>query len=73
MSIQFSSYNGTLATPLSVMRLCNKSVHGSTSSPRTDHGTLKINYLAVRPEPFGTVHPELVEGMNDAQDRHVEG
>ena len=25
--------------------------HGSTSSPRTDHGTLKINYLAVRPEP----------------------
>jgi len=36
--------------PLSPERLCRKSVHGSTSSPRTDHGTLKINYLAVRPE-----------------------
>jgi len=32
------------------MRLCHKSVHGSTSSPRTDHITLKFNYLAVRPE-----------------------
>jgi hypothetical protein len=31
-------------------RLCRKSVHGSTGSPRTDHGTLEINYLAVRPE-----------------------
>ena len=31
-----------------------KSVHGSTSSPRTDRGSLKINYLAV--------HPERVEG-----------
>ena len=35
---------------LSLQRLCRKSVHGSTSSPRTDQGTLKINYLAVRPE-----------------------
>jgi len=35
---------------LTLSRLCRKSVHGSTSSPRTDHGTLKINYLAVRPE-----------------------
>jgi hypothetical protein len=26
----------------------------------------------VRPEPFGTVRPELVEGMNGAQDRPVE-
>src|SRR3990172_538506 len=26
------------------------SVHGSTRSPRTDEDTLKINYLAVRPE-----------------------
>ena len=34
--------------------LCRKSVHGSTSSPRTDHGELEISYLAVR--------PELVEG-----------
>ena len=34
----------------SLFRLCRKSVHGSTSSPRTDYGTLKINYLAVRPE-----------------------
>ncbi len=31
-------------------RLCHKSVHGSTSSPRTDYGILKINPLAVRPE-----------------------
>jgi hypothetical protein len=36
--------------PSSLRRLCRKSVHGSTSSPRTDHGTLKVNYLAVRPE-----------------------
>jgi hypothetical protein len=35
-------------------RLCRKSVHGSTGSPRTENSTLKINYLAVR--------PELVEG-----------
>ena len=35
---------------LSPGRLCHKSLHGSTSSPRTDHGTLKNNYLAVRPE-----------------------
>jgi hypothetical protein len=34
--------------------VCRKSVHGSTGSPRTDNDTLKINYLAVR--------PELVEG-----------
>ena len=31
--------------------LCHKSVHGSTGSPRTDHGPREINYLAVRPEP----------------------
>ena len=36
--------------------LCRKSVHGSTGSPRTDHGGLDINYLAVR--------PELVEGRD---------
>jgi TRAP-type C4-dicarboxylate transport system permease small subunit len=35
-------------------RLCRKSVHGSTISPRTDNGTLEINWLALR--------PELVEG-----------
>ena len=33
-----------------IQRLCRKSDHGSTSSPRTDHGILKINYLAVCPE-----------------------
>ena len=33
-----------------IKRLCRKSVYGSTGSPRTDHGTLKINYLTVRPE-----------------------
>jgi len=31
------------------------------------------NQLAVLPEPFDTIHPELVEGMNGAQDRRVEG
>jgi cobyrinic acid a,c-diamide synthase len=31
-------------------KLCRKSVYGSTSSPRTDHGTSKNNHLAVRPE-----------------------
>ena len=36
--------------PPFLKRLYRKSVHGSTGSPRTDHGTLKINYLAVRPE-----------------------
>jgi hypothetical protein len=35
---------------LSPVRLCRKSVHGSTGSPRTDPGTLKIKSLAVRPE-----------------------
>ncbi len=39
---------------LAPWRLCHKSVHGSTGSPRTDDGTRKINHLAVR--------PELVEG-----------
>ena len=34
--------------------LYHKSVHGSTSSPRTDQGALEIDCLAVR--------PELVEG-----------
>jgi hypothetical protein len=29
--------------PFSHRRLCRKSVHGSTGSPRTDHGTLKVN------------------------------
>jgi hypothetical protein len=41
-----------LAHPPFPLRICRKSVHGSTSSPRRDYGTLKINYLAVRPEPF---------------------
>ncbi len=36
---------------LSPGRLCRKSVHGSTSSPRTDKRTLEVIYLAVRPEP----------------------
>jgi hypothetical protein len=35
---------------LPLKRLCRKSVHGSTGSPRTDQAALKINYLAVRPE-----------------------
>ena len=39
---------------LPLERLCRKSVHGSTGSLRTDHGTLKINYLGVRPEPSTT-------------------
>ncbi len=39
---------------LSRKRLCRKSIHGSTGSPRTDYDTSEINYLAVR--------PELVEG-----------
>src|SRR4030067_3071253 len=39
------------STPtLSRKREGRKSVHRSTGSPRTDHGTLKINYLSVRPE-----------------------
>jgi len=29
--------------------------------------------IPVRPEPFDTVRPELVEGTNGAQDRLVEG
>jgi hypothetical protein len=33
----------------------------------------RFQRTTVRPEPFGTVHPELVEGMNGAQDRPVEG
>ena len=40
-----------LTPALSHQRLCRKSVHGSTGSPRTDGDLLKINYLAVRPEP----------------------
>ena len=40
--------------PLRPSILPRKSVHGSTSSPRTDHGMLEINYFSVR--------PELVEG-----------
>ena len=33
----------------------------------------KSNLPAVRPEPFDSVRPELVEGTNGAQDRPVEG
>ena len=33
------------------MRLCHKSVVGTTDSPRTEHNPLKIRHLAVRPEP----------------------
>jgi cobyrinic acid a,c-diamide synthase len=56
------------------LRFCGKSVHGSTSSPRTDYGTLKINYLAVRPEPFDSPFAlSLSKGERFAQDRHVEG
>jgi len=36
--------------PPSLERPCHKSIHGSTSSPRTDYDILKINYLAVHPE-----------------------
>ena len=28
---------------LAQLRLCHKSAHGSTGSPRTDHGILEIN------------------------------
>ncbi len=47
---------GNLKFPISPLyqMAVAKSVHGSTSSPRTDYGILKINYLAV--------HPERVEG-----------
>jgi hypothetical protein len=31
--------------------LCRNSVHGSRASPRTEFDVLKINKLAVRPEP----------------------
>ena len=48
--ISFVSSGEHFHQPLALQRLCRKSVHGSTSSPRTDHGLLKINYLAVRPE-----------------------
>jgi hypothetical protein len=51
--------------PSLIERLCGKSVHGSTGSPRTDHGTLEINYLAVR--------PELVEGRAADCDTVAEG
>ena len=46
-------------------RLCRKSVHGSTSSPRTEHGTLEVSQLAVRPEP--------VEGWTASYDAICEG
>ncbi len=36
----------------SLRRLCHKSNHGSTSSPRTDYVTSEVNYSAVRPEPI---------------------
>jgi hypothetical protein len=32
-----------------------------------------LKKASVRPEPFDTVRPELVEGTNGAQDRLVEG
>jgi hypothetical protein len=51
-SLIFDDCFHPLLTP--TPRLCRKSVHGSTGSPRTEHGILKINYSAVR--------PELVEG-----------
>jgi len=59
---------------LPAQRLCHKSVHGSTGSPRTDHSAFRINYLAVRPEPFDS--PFVLSLSKDerfAQDRRVEG
>ena len=37
-------------------RLCRKSVHGSTGSPRTDHDIIQVNHRAARPErgPIGS-------------------
>jgi hypothetical protein len=50
------------------------SVHGSTGSARTDKGSLEINYLAVRPEPFDSPFAlSLSKGERSAQDRLVEG
>jgi len=60
--------------PSPVKRLCRNSVHGSRASPRTDYDMLKINHLAVRPEPFDS--PFVLSLSKDerfAQDRHVEG
>ena len=54
----FLCSTSTLTLPLKM--LCRKSVHGSTGSPRTDHGTLEINPLPVR--------PELVEGRTANDD-----
>ncbi|MBS3919700.1 MAG: CoA activase [Deltaproteobacteria bacterium] len=39
-----------VSPPTRPERLCPQSVHGSTGSPRTDHETLEINCVAVRPE-----------------------
>ncbi len=36
---------------LAPRRLCRKSAHGSTGSPRTDGTPWKNKHLAVRPEP----------------------
>jgi len=43
--------NRPLHPPLSSKKLCHKSVHGSTGSPRTGKETPKFNHLAVRPHP----------------------
>ena len=51
---QWTMDEGTPSPTLRPRRLCRKSVHGSTGSPRTDQSTFNINCLAAR--------PELVEG-----------
>jgi len=53
------------SSSLSPGRLCRNSVHGSTSSPRTEYGPLEINYLAVHPEP--------VEGERRITTQSLEG
>ena len=50
----------THAYAATLVLLCQKSVHGSTGSPRTDGSTRKFNCPAVR--------PELVEGRTAAYD-----
>jgi hypothetical protein len=45
------TYDTPSSLSLSPKRLCRNSVHGSRASPRTEFEVLKINKLAVRPEP----------------------
>ena len=61
--MRVSAIHSTNFSSMPLALLCQKSVHGSTGSPRTEDNTSRFGHLAVR--------PELVEGRTAGYDTVV--